>query len=537
MDEVKAENRAACVEAINRYAKEVGLPGIVVCCRLEQYEELKVKLTLNGAIYLRPLTDTQIDKYVEQAGAELTGLRNALRQDSVLQELARAPLMLNLMCAAYRGYGAQDLAGRETPENRSRHLFTTYIDHIFKTRGKAALAYPRERSLDGLSWIARRLSERNQTMFLIEALQPSWLSSGAQRWAYLAGFSLVLGLLVGFANMAYWWTSPTAPNGLAYREIIAWLTAMPLWFLAFGWIEGLGSGSGRPVLERVPPGAWRAGMKALLSAVLWLLVAPAALAVFTWWEQGQITWWVHEQNNVPLQHLLWSGVAFVLVLGAKGRDRSISYSIETVESLRWSPANAWQGALLGLLGGLVVGGSVFVLKERLPAGELGWIGDLRWIYLVGFGTVGLGLGGIFGGLKPRVVEEKTVPNQGMRLSGKTAVFWGGVSAVVLGLIVIAFAWLSEHTYNCGEGIGCKSLAAAGWVSALFTVVFLWFGGFDVLKHYVLRAVLGASGQVPWNLPRFLDQARDLNLMQSVGSAYIFVHRRLLEHLAASEQER
>ena len=42
--------------------------------------------------------------------------------------------------------------------------------------------------------------------------------------------------------------------------------------------------------------------------------------------------------------------------------------------------------------------------------------------------------------------------------------------------------------------------------------------------------------MPWNLPRFLDQARDLNLMQSVGSAYIFVHRRLLEHLAASGQE-
>jgi len=83
------------------------------------------------------------------------------------------------------------------------------------------------------------------------------------------------------------------------------------------------------------------------------------------------------------------------------------------------------------------------------------------------------------------------------------------------------------------------LAAAGWISALFTAVFLWFGGADVLKHYVLRVVLGASGRVPWNLPRFPNQARDLNLnlMQSVGSAYIFVHRRLLEHLAASGQER
>ena len=46
---------------------------MVVCCRLEQYEELEVKLALNGAICLRPPTDTQIDNYVEQAGAELPG--------------------------------------------------------------------------------------------------------------------------------------------------------------------------------------------------------------------------------------------------------------------------------------------------------------------------------------------------------------------------------------------------------------------------------------------------------------------------------
>lgn len=84
----------------------------------------------------------------------------------------------------------------------------------------------------------------------------------------------------------------------------------------------------------------------------------------------------------------------------------------------------------------------------------------------------LGHGGIFGGHVPHVVKRKTAPNQGMRLSGKTAVFWGGVSAVVLGLIVIAFAWLSKHYYNCGDGIVCRSLAAAGWISALFTAVFL-----------------------------------------------------------------
>jgi hypothetical protein len=129
-----------------------------VCCRFEQYEELTVKLTLNGAICLRPLTDTQIDAYVEEAVAELDGLRTVLQQDSVIKELARSPLMLNLMCLPNRGYETENPARRETPEDQSTHLFTTYIDLMFKKRGKAELAYPRERTLSGLSWIARKLS-------------------------------------------------------------------------------------------------------------------------------------------------------------------------------------------------------------------------------------------------------------------------------------------------------------------------------------------------------------------------------------------
>ena len=100
-------------------------------------------------------------------------------------------------------------------------------------------------------------------MFLIEDLQPSWLSDSVQRWAYLAGFSLVLGLLIGLANIAYWWGSIDPRTGLQEGESILWLTAMPLWCLAFGWIEGLGSRSGRPVLERVPPGIRRAAVKGL----------------------------------------------------------------------------------------------------------------------------------------------------------------------------------------------------------------------------------------------------------------------------------
>ena len=76
------------------------------------YEELEVEFALNGRFSYGRL-QTLRSTIMSSRGAELAGLRNELRHDSVLQELARAPLMLNLLCAAYRGHGARDLAVRK----------------------------------------------------------------------------------------------------------------------------------------------------------------------------------------------------------------------------------------------------------------------------------------------------------------------------------------------------------------------------------------------------------------------------------------
>jgi DNA polymerase III delta prime subunit len=509
LDELSGPDRIACVGAINRFIKDVGLPGLVVCCRTEQYEELNIKLALNGAICLQPLTDAQIDAYVEEAGTPLAGLRNALRRDNILKNLARSPLMLNLMCLAYRDHDVEELAGRETPQDRSTHLFSTYVDLMFKRRAQAERGYPRERLLAWLSWIAKHLLRHNQTMFLIEELQPDWLSTNAQRWAYLAGISLVLGISMGLVNAIYW-SIPVIGNAESNGAAVVWLTVMPIWFLVLGWADSVGSGSGRAVLDRLPPGSWRAAAKIVVSASAWLLLV-AILWPFV--------------DEVLRLNLLWAGVPMVLWIGAKGSNRSMYYSIETVESLGWSLAQARRGVVPGLLSGLVVGSVVFLLpsefKTRLRENQ-------EWFLFFGFAAIGLGIGGLLGGLRTRSFEGKTLPNQGIRLSLKTAIF---VSLNTAWLVEIAVAFKIAGQFDQIT----LSETCVKILLLCFPIIFLWFGGFEVLKHYVFRSVLGASGQLPMNLPRLLDHARSLNLMQRVGSAYIFVHRRLLEHLAISEQ--
>ena len=74
----------------------------------------------------------------------------------------------------------------------------------------------------------------------------------------------------------------------------------------------------------------------------------------------------------------------VLWIGAKGSNRSMYYSIETVDFLGWSLTQARRGMLPGLLSGLAVGSVVFLLprelKTQLWEGQewfLLWICDCR----------------------------------------------------------------------------------------------------------------------------------------------------------------
>ena len=119
LDEVDGAVRRACVEAINHFGQEFGLSGLVVCSRLVEYTALPVRLKLNGAIRLQPLTLEQVYDYLESAGSRLESLRVALEADESLQTLAQTPLTLGIMTLAYQDIPAEaeDTAGHGPTAN------------------------------------------------------------------------------------------------------------------------------------------------------------------------------------------------------------------------------------------------------------------------------------------------------------------------------------------------------------------------------------------------------------------------------------
>jgi hypothetical protein len=202
LDEVQTDMQPDCVAAINAFIEELKPSGLVVCCRFNEYRWLPERLKLNGAIRLEPLSKDEVAKYFTRSGSELAALRKAVSTDPILQELTQTPLMLSVMSLAYQGVGDDELARQKgnSPEERRKQIFGFYVEQMFQRKGTTSLEFPREKTIGWLSWLAGKMREHSQSEFLVEGLQPSWLSRRAKRIAYGIVVALSLGLIFGLSK-------------------------------------------------------------------------------------------------------------------------------------------------------------------------------------------------------------------------------------------------------------------------------------------------------------------------------------------------
>jgi hypothetical protein len=505
LDEVSHADREACVQALNAYRGE-HLVSIVVCSRIADYQALTSRLKLQGAVVLQGLSDQQVEAYLTRAGPELSVLLATLQQDVALQELAHSPLMLSTMTLAYRGLPAEALTTRDTTADRLWHLFDTYIKQMFARRGSAQ-SYTPEQTRHWLSQLASGMLKHNQAIFMLEHLQPSWLPSRRLRMLYAQTLSvIVLAVTIGvpLGMIGVWLLQLAGPRG--FQEIVSSIISRPNWSLG--------------VLFGIP-----------LLTIIWFLA-----------KMGKIS---HDESKLM---------------------ESVMHKIQPVETVRWS----WQRGVAKtkenwrkrpyrlMVGGLVLAAVVLTLALVRSSP----------IAAVSYGLCTFALGGIVGVIRDGFIrgsiESKTAPNQGIRLSARNAVVAGLLAGPIAMSVTVAFfalpgwllIWLSFGP------LGPPALRAAApyelvvalirevifpafvsraivwmWLAPLASltmVLVLWMGGYAVLQHYILRLLLWRSGQLPWNLVRFLDFAAERVFLRKVGGGYIFVHRYLMEHFADLE---
>jgi eukaryotic-like serine/threonine-protein kinase len=509
LDEVPADLRDDCVAAINDFIEGSKPSGLVVCCRLMEYQWLPKRLKLNGAICLEPLSSEEVSNYLARGGSKLAALREAVDTDPVLRELAQTPLMLSIMSLACQEADGDELAKQkgDSPEKRRKQIFGLYVEQMFQRKGTASLVFPKEKIIGWLSWLAGKMREHSQSVFLIEGLQPNWLGSRAKRVAYGAVVALSLwliflltGVLTGGLIGALM-VGPIAGliNGLTFGLIISVGVGLGCWSES-PWRNGVISGSIGGSIGGLIPGLFA-----------WLIyrTTPGTMPI---------------GPNRTLTYVLICGLTFGSIGGSIGGLGVGSLNhITLVESMSWKWNQFWKKTIPGFIVGLIFG-LILVLIQFWGGGfEL----QSLWAGLIVtpiFGAIFGLVSGLVGGFADRVKVGKASPNQGTKLSRKNSLATGLVTLLTLGLI--------------GGLIGglCRELIAgliAGLIVGLIIglIVGLNRGGSAVIKHYALRLILWLNGYTPFNFIKFLDQCARLILLKKVGGGYIFIHRMLLDYFA------
>lgn len=494
LDEVASERREDCIKAINDFRLK-HLVSMVVCSRVRDYELLANRLRLQGAVLLQPLTSQQIENYLDRV--EMMTICKTWQSDAALREMIQSPLMLSILALACQGVSVKELQLLGSVGTRRRHILKAYVQQVFERR-RIGQNHSPDQVLKWLSWLACRMSEHSQTIFLVERMQPSWLSTPVQRRLFALGVMLATGVPVGL--LIGW------GGGLPIR-----LAAVPAVRQTFGVALTLAVGLTVCLAVRR---TFSLTSSVFVGSAFGLTFGAAFAMQFTAYTGLMVGGIIG----------LAAGTSFGLVGRWLRSKMSASWdTIEVVEALSWS----WKRAVLGLVIGLIAG---FAFGFTTGQAILRTIAlDFGFAFGLAAGLVAAILSGLSGGK----VEIRTRPNQGTWQSTRNAVRVGIAIALAVGLPI---GWVTGSAW--GGGIFLTQALTVGMTIGLAIglafgmAVGLFFGGLTLIQHLTLRLILSCASYLPWNLVPFLDYAAERILLRKVGGGYIFIHRLLQEYFAS-----
>jgi eukaryotic-like serine/threonine-protein kinase len=541
LDEVSDSYRDACANAINDWRDSHGFVALVVCSRTAELQALSSRFRLEEAVELQPPTDDELDRYLgylEATGTPLADVRTAFASDSELRKLLHSPLLLHVIALAYHGRPAVALYESGTAAQRQAWLWDAYIARMFEQRPLIDYRYTHDKAVIWLAQLARILHDRDQTEFHLDRLAPEWLPAPAeqQRVRLLTSFigglaaGLVGGLTFALIGQAYKWSFGVLASvsaGLFGGLACGLLGAMVIG-LSGGLTVSIQSG------ERVS-WSWsklQAEFNSILSRKSSLQTLPdqprapnAQAAVVFGLSAASIAGIVAAQmadQTLGIFAACAAGLGCSISWGLVGAMAGgVFLNIEPVEQIRWSWRKLRTGIFTTLTGG-VIGGLIFglagVMLGGMPSARAAAPGSGLTLTLTGL---------LIAGLSAALRDERVVPNEGIRRSTRYAIVVGLPVGLSAGLI---FGFFAELVYGAVSGL----YAGLGVGLAFAVASALMFGGAACVQHYVVRTWLVRRSIAPWHYGSFLEAMAQRLLLRRSGSAYLFIHRLLRDHLADIE---
>ncbi|WP_376794511.1 NACHT domain-containing protein [Thermogemmatispora sp.] len=526
LDEVPAQQRSACIRAINAYRREHGLLPLVVTCRSDAYYAQPERLSLQGAVAIQGLTPAYVRAYLARH-SEADERSAVLACDPSLLEMITSPLLLSIAREMLVSRGKK-LCEVKEGSWQGEQLLWSYSERLM-ARSQRRYGLTPARLRRWLGWLAQQLLGHSQAAFLLDQLQASWLparSWGRRCWKPLTG--ALWGLVFGLASALLFTVVLIGP----FSTFEAAHT-----YLGPGLLAGLVTGLATCALRGACP--WKVrGQRALLAGgsfalVFGLALGPAAGLVF----------------GLLGGLLAWSGII-----------RHFGGRIELTE------APTWSGRLLCwrlkrfmplLLASLALCGFILTTLTLLVGRtSLATAVSAAFLVLLFLCVAGAFVGSFLGGLSWSTLAEPKFlcPAEGIWRAGRYALIYG-LSAIVIALVLLLvaiqlFAWLCALLIALLTGpLPFVSLPDTlqsllpETLALLFPCIGIGLalawnsGGAAWLQHLLLRLFLFSAGCLPLRAVHYLEIAVAEGLLRRAGGAYLFSHRLLLEHFAAIAEEK
>ncbi|MEG4090659.1 NACHT domain-containing protein [Microcoleus sp. Pol12B4] len=197
LDEVETYRQNSCIQAINQFVESEFKPKhLVACSSFEAYKNCETRFRLQAAVLLKPLTETQIKNYLQEARSR--ELWYSIEHEPELLKIAKVPLFLSMMALAYDDILIEAWKRLTSAEEQRKYLLTAYIRHQMTGQVKQ---YPRGKELrpeqirHWLGWLARRMEQQGIQEFYLDRIPSSWLQTADERRKYQFGVKLVGGLI------------------------------------------------------------------------------------------------------------------------------------------------------------------------------------------------------------------------------------------------------------------------------------------------------------------------------------------------------
>lgn len=563
LDEIRNNvAQQTCFENLLKYSES---SRIVFSCRKQDIIELLEKVNVPVACSIWVLELTQLSKDIIQSSIFNTQVNakeiiGFMQSKEELYAWLNTPFLLNLFLKVYEFLKPHEkeeirqMNNAEFMEFLMGRFDNDVMEHIYpKYEGVDLDEWPADKVRTYMVKLAERMDRNN--IFNAEDLQPSWFETGRQRLIYYLVSRIASGLLLSIgAGLVVAEPGDFIGNGLCVSLVVVVLTCLYDHF--------------------------RFDKKLRYWGTILYFSIPTVVMAFLY--QGlsvprrSIDMYLGVFSRTESLAGILLGLFFGGVYGFRKSRQSALAAWSDVRPLKCfrEPGKVnkfdfnWrQSVLAGLRGGLALGafmgGAAVLIDVLLPGSTFhGWLEknagryyhfDRSWLgvspvrlqfFTLG-GVIGFFAGLCFGLIMGGTGKNKKQEEQIIRIDeddfGKRKVkrrkLDRGIRVAFLfgfkyGVFVLVYSWIVLGISLLLMTKDIESLKRVFYMGiGTGLVSFLWFGGFDVIHHYILRYFLYAYGITPIRFDNWIRIVEKTTLMRRVGSAVQFIHIGLLNYYA------